>query len=175
MGDDHYHSLVYKAGLFMISVMARWLLAPLSSLWHVHDDDEARQADVARRHQHRASAQAVRDMLHVATYRDMAGGGAGNSECPTCAVCLNQVRSRDKVWELRNCTHVFHKHCLDRWLDHDEHLTCPLCRAPLLACRGAAASLSPEPSWAVEKLLYLFGDDLLFPTPFPDTPFSLTS
>ncbi|KAJ0961407.1 hypothetical protein J5N97_000362 [Dioscorea zingiberensis] len=103
-------------------------------------------------------------LCRVAILRDMAVGGAGNSECPTCVVCLNQVRSRDKVWELRNCTHV--KQCLDRWLDHDEHLTCPLCQAPLLACRGAAASLSQEPSWAVEKLLYLFGVDVLFPTPF---------
>lgn len=176
--EDQYQSLLYKAGLFIISLMSRWLLGPMSSLWDAynHDDDGD---DEARRHQHRVSAQAVRKMLQVATFRDIVSAGA-TVERPTCAVCLNQVRNRDRVWELRNCSHIFHMRCLDRWLDHDDQLTCPLCRAPLLASRGAATSLlSPsEASWAVEKLLYLFGDDLLFPhlsSPSLDIPSSLTS
>ncbi|KAM0949254.1 putative chromatin regulator PHD family [Dioscorea sansibarensis] len=161
--EDQYQSLLCKAGLFVISLMSRWLLGPMSSLWYAynHDDDSD---DEARRHQHRVSAQTVRKILQVATYRDIVAADAGE-EGPTCAVCLNQVRSRDRVWELRNCSHIFHKRCLDRWLDHDDQFTCPLCRAPLLASRGVAASLSSpsEASWALEKLLYLFGDDLLFP------------
>ncbi|XP_068663641.1 brassinosteroid-responsive RING protein 1-like [Aristolochia californica] len=105
------------------------------------------------------SAQMIRDSLHVATYRDVAGRSpAGRG---TCAVCLNSLRGRDKVWELRNCCHVFHKRCLDRWLDHDEHKTCPLCRAPLMGIGYGSDLDRPEPSWAVERFLYLFGDDLL--------------
>ncbi|KAG9455004.1 hypothetical protein H6P81_007908 [Aristolochia fimbriata] len=105
------------------------------------------------------SAQMIRDSLHVATYRDVARrlpAGSG-----TCAVCLNDIRDREKVWELRNCCHVFHKRCLDRWLDHDEHKTCPLCRAPLMGLRCGSDLDRPEPSWAVERFLYLFGDDLI--------------
>ncbi|KAF7836855.1 brefeldin A-inhibited guanine nucleotide-exchange protein 5 [Senna tora] len=55
----------------------------------------------------------------------------------TCAVCLNQIKMEDEVRELMNCDHVFHRECIDRWLDHDHdhenyNPTCPLCRAPLL-------------------------------------------
>lgn len=89
----------------------------------------------------------------------------------TCAVCLNQLRMQDEVRELLNCYHVFHKECIDRWLDHDHdnhNPTCPLCRAPLFTpyCPSSSSESSsfappPQPSWAVERLLYLFGDDLL--------------
>ncbi|RWR76976.1 E3 ubiquitin-protein ligase ATL4-like protein [Cinnamomum micranthum f. kanehirae] len=104
-----------------------------------------------------SSSQAIRDSLHVAIYGDISERLPVSSA--TCAVCLNDLHDEDKVWVLRNCCHVFHKRCLDRWLDHDEHQTCPLCRAPLL---GQDLGLEPErPSWAVEQLIYLFGDDLL--------------
>ncbi|KAI4344677.1 hypothetical protein L6164_011876 [Bauhinia variegata] len=86
----------------------------------------------------------------------------------TCAVCLNQLKMEDEVRELTNCYHVFHRECIDRWLDHDHDNhspTCPLCRAPLMAPCASTESSSclppPQPSWAVERLLYLFGDDLL--------------
>ncbi|KAJ7955361.1 E3 ubiquitin-protein ligase RHA1B [Quillaja saponaria] len=87
----------------------------------------------------------------------------------TCCVCLNHLRMDDQVRELRNCCHVFHKECIDRWLDHDvdnHNPTCPLCRAPLLNFYTPSDQSSysvpvPQPSWAVERLLYLFGEDLV--------------
>ncbi|WVZ11641.1 hypothetical protein V8G54_016171 [Vigna mungo] len=86
----------------------------------------------------------------------------------TCAVCLSQLEVEDEVRELMNCYHVFHRECIDRWLEHEHenhNPTCPLCRAPLLSscCHhySAACQPPPQPSWAVERLLYLFGDDLL--------------
>ncbi|KAE9601555.1 putative transcription factor C2H2 family [Lupinus albus] len=89
----------------------------------------------------------------------------------TCAVCLNQLNMEDEVRELMNCYHAFHKECIDTWLDHDHddnhNPTCPLCRAPLLTpcCFSSSESstcvLPIHPSWVVERLLYLFGDDLL--------------
>ncbi|CAJ1940616.1 unnamed protein product [Sphenostylis stenocarpa] len=86
----------------------------------------------------------------------------------TCAVCLSQLEVDDEVRELMNCYHVFHRECIDRWLEHEHenhNPTCPLCRAPLLSScchHNSPTSLPPpQPSWAVERLLYLFGDDLL--------------
>jgi len=86
----------------------------------------------------------------------------------TCAVCLSQLEVEDEVRELMNCYHVFHRECIDRWLEHEHenhNPTCPLCRAPLLSscCHHNSATCQPppQPSWAVERLLYLFGDDLL--------------
>ncbi|KAH0452533.1 hypothetical protein IEQ34_019832 [Dendrobium chrysotoxum] len=114
--------------------------------------------------------QAMREILLVATYGEIRATAKEEDteeeeeEEVTCAVCLSEIRQRDRVWELRNCYHVFHKACLDRWLDHHDQMTCPLCRAPLISTAAAEGGRSPltEPSWAVEQLLYLFSDDLLF-------------
>lgn len=108
-----------------------------------------------------SSAKAIKSSLHVITYAEICHlnscGGDGSS---TCAVCLNELEMDDKVRELKNCRHVFHRKCLDRWADHDANGTCPLCRAPLLSTTPPPPP-PPETSWAVERLLYLFGDDLL--------------
>ncbi|KAL0296683.1 UNVERIFIED_CONTAM: E3 ubiquitin-protein ligase RHA2B [Sesamum radiatum] len=48
-----------------------------------------------------------------------------------CVVCLNRLSEGDRVRELA-CHHVFHKDCLDGWLDH-LNFNCPLCRAPLVS------------------------------------------
>lgn len=78
----------------------------------------------------------------------------------SCAVCLMSFRNKDQVWKLSNCSHVFHKQCLDRWLRYDARMTCPLCRTSLIT---TTPELPPQqPSWAVERILYLFGDDLLY-------------
>ena len=81
----------------------------------------------------------------------------------TCAVCLNKLKMEDEVRELMNCDHVFHKECIDKWLEHgheneNDYQTCPLCRAPLINSFWVSPS---QPHWAVERLLYLCGDDLL--------------
>lgn len=139
-----------------LSLLIKWLLLPVRwlAIWTDRESPHGNQSDIMRK--------AVRDSLHVATYGELIM--KTTVEETTCAVCLSEVQGRDRVWELRNCSHVFHKGCLDTWLDHDEHLTCPLCRAPLMT--PAQAHQGPfvareEPSWAVERLLYLFGDDLL--------------
>lgn len=166
--------LLYKTALVLASI--RWFLCStlrdlgmlLSTSFHgdlIHSPTTSPCT---------VSARAIRESLPVATY------GEVRRKLPdcgsTCAVCLNELGCRDKVWELHNCCHVFHRRCLDRWLDHDEHKTCPLCRAPLLSTASVAVAETaavhrtesvsaaihrPEPSWAVERLLYLFGDDLL--------------
>ncbi|RHN64501.1 putative transcription factor C2H2 family [Medicago truncatula] len=81
----------------------------------------------------------------------------------TCAVCLNKLKMEDEVRELMNCDHVFHKECIDKWLEHghdneNHNQTCPLCRAPLINSVWVSPS---QPHWVVERLLYLCGDDLL--------------
>ncbi|XP_074378478.1 brassinosteroid-responsive RING protein 1-like [Apium graveolens] len=48
-----------------------------------------------------------------------------------CAVCLNAMDAKQLTRELKNCSHIFHKLCLDGWIDNN-NVTCPLCRADLL-------------------------------------------
>ncbi|CAO2207114.1 unnamed protein product [Urochloa humidicola] len=56
------------------------------------------------------------------------GGGAG---CPAdCRVCLARFEPESVVNRLP-CGHLFHRACLETWLDYD-HATCPLCRLRLL-------------------------------------------
>ncbi|XP_021276759.1 E3 ubiquitin-protein ligase RHA2B-like [Herrania umbratica] len=121
------------------------------------------------------SSQMIRDSLVLTTFEDAKERVPWVSD--TCAVCLSQLKEGDEVRELRNCCHVFHKDCIDRWVDYDQdhdhdydfdhddhednHKTCPLCRTPLLTSCQSLGWPKNEPSWAVERLLYLFGDDLL--------------
>ncbi|XWS26509.1 hypothetical protein CRYUN_Cryun26dG0037900 [Craigia yunnanensis] len=122
------------------------------------------------------SSQMIRDNLVLTTFEDAKERVPWVSD--TCAVCLSQLKEGDEVRELRNCFHVFHKDCIDRWVDYDQdhdhdydhdhkndhedhHKTCPLCRAPLLTSSQSLGWPKNEPSWVVEQLLYLFGDDLL--------------
>ena len=121
------------------------------------------------------SSQMIRDSLVLTTFEDTKERVPWVSD--TCAVCLSRLNEGDDVRELRNCCHVFHKDCIDRWVDYDQdhdhdyddhnndhednHKTCPLCRAPLLTSSQSLYWPKNEPSWAVERLLYLFGDDLL--------------
>lgn len=125
------------------------------------------------------TSEMIRENLVLTTFEDARERVPCVSD--TCAVCLSQLKEVDEVRELRNCCHVFHKDCIDRWVDYDQdhdhdrdhdheihdhdhddnHKTCPLCRAPLLTYSQTLDWPKDEPSWAVERLLYLFGDDLL--------------
>ncbi|KAF2916701.1 probable E3 ubiquitin-protein ligase XERICO [Oryza sativa Japonica Group] len=55
------------------------------------------------------------------------GGGA----TADCRVCLVRFEAEAVVNRLP-CGHIFHRACLETWLDYD-HATCPLCRSRLLA------------------------------------------
>ncbi|CAK7352698.1 unnamed protein product [Dovyalis caffra] len=153
--------LLYKAALVL--AVLRWALAwalRFKNRTHLpsSSDDSLQQSHPV------PCSQQIRDGLILTTFSDVVERVAG--VCDTCAVCLSQLRDQDEVRELRNCCHVFHKECIDRWVDHDHeqdenHNTCPLCRAPLLTSSQSLAWTRTEPSWAVERILYLFGDDLM--------------
>ena len=45
---------------------------------------------------------------------------------PNCVICTEDIR--DTAVKL-NCTHLFHKDCIDRWINI--HEVCPVCRAEI--------------------------------------------
>ncbi|KAH7653493.1 Zinc finger RING/FYVE/PHD-type protein [Dioscorea alata] len=56
-----------------------------------------------------------------------------------CGVCLSKLEEKAEVRELGNCSHVFHKECIDKWVNL-EHLTCPMCRSHLLPSKDKKCS-----------------------------------
>lgn len=76
-----------------------------------------------------ASAMLIQEMLPVARVGELRAEGWDLPDA--CAVCLHELEAGDEARRLSNCRHVFHRCCLDRWTEHDQH-TCPLCRTPLV-------------------------------------------
>ncbi|KAJ4753744.1 E3 ubiquitin-protein ligase arkadia [Rhynchospora pubera] len=55
-----------------------------------------------------------------------------------CVFCLSDVSDGEEIRELR-CRHIFHRACLDTWLEH-RWATCPICRDCLLPTEEKASS-----------------------------------
>ncbi|XP_076830602.1 RING finger protein 122 isoform X2 [Brachyhypopomus gauderio] len=60
----------------------------------------------------------------------------------TCAVCLEEFRSREEL-AVCPCSHAFHKKCLVKWLEIRR--VCPMCNKPLgrLQTEGTEALANP--------------------------------
>ncbi|OWM85158.1 RING-H2 finger protein ATL47-like [Punica granatum] len=71
-----------------------------------------------------------------------------HENCAWCAVCLGRISESDEIRELCNCSHVFHRDCLDSWVD-EKKVTCPLCRADLFPAVWNRKSFRGDP-WKTE-------------------------
>ncbi|RZS14524.1 hypothetical protein BHM03_00046226 [Ensete ventricosum] len=74
---------------------------------------------------------AIKARLPVVRFSSLGTSSLQGGDDATCAVCLGRLEARHEVRELGNCPHVFHKGCIDKWVDIGQ-VTCPLCRAQLL-------------------------------------------
>ncbi|KAH6761049.1 brassinosteroid-responsive RING-H2 [Perilla frutescens var. hirtella] len=74
------------------------------------------------------SAALIRELLPVVKFSDL----EEDLDPPeNCAVCLYEFGGEDEIRRLTNCRHIFHRSCVDRWMDHDQK-TCPLCRTQFI-------------------------------------------
>ncbi|XP_062185572.1 brassinosteroid-responsive RING protein 1-like [Phragmites australis] len=76
-------------------------------------------------------AMVIEEVLPVVRFDELVAASPAACVSGDCAVCLSGIGGGDEVRRLSNCRHVFHRGCLDRWMEHDQR-TCPLCRAPLI-------------------------------------------
>ncbi|KAL3499313.1 hypothetical protein ACH5RR_038406 [Cinchona calisaya] len=77
------------------------------------------------------SASLIRELLlPVVKYSEILRSSSDDGE-ESCAVCLYEFEDDDEIRRLLNCRHIFHRNCLDRWMDHDQK-TCPLCRTTFI-------------------------------------------
>ncbi|KAF8108373.1 hypothetical protein N665_0109s0001 [Sinapis alba] len=58
-----------------------------------------------------------------------------------CIVCLSTLKTGEEVRKLE-CRHVFHKKCLEGWLQH-LNFNCPLCRSTLIITHGHGEEAGP--------------------------------
>lgn len=77
-----------------------------------------------------------------------------------CVVCMNPIELDDEVRVPNNCCHVFHRECLDGWVDQGQP-TCPLCRSKLVATSKNHDDDQGDP-WRMERMIYIYGDDVYF-------------
>ncbi|WCJ22516.1 RING/U-box superfamily protein [Euphorbia peplus] len=75
------------------------------------------------------------------------------SEDVSCAICLNSIGEIEEIRLIGNCSHLFHRECIDGWMEHG---TCPLCRLKLLPVEKEQGKFDP---WREERIVYLFGED----------------
>ncbi|PKU75172.1 E3 ubiquitin-protein ligase ATL6-like [Dendrobium catenatum] len=73
---------------------------------------------------------ALLETFPTMVYSDVKGRKLGK-ESLECAVCLCEFEDDDLLRLLPICSHVFHRNCIDVWLD--SHVTCPVCRSNLAA------------------------------------------
>tara|TARA_B100000575_G_scaffold197010_1_gene159330 strand:- start:5 stop:538 length:534 start_codon:yes stop_codon:yes gene_type:complete len=48
----------------------------------------------------------------------------------SCSICLEDFKTGDNIKKL-NCTHIFHKECLEPWLNSNNR-NCPMCRTDII-------------------------------------------
>ena len=118
--------------LYTLSLLSflRSLTISFLSLLHLSDlldTDFSTTTTLPDSHIHRPTLSAIliREFLPIITFNDLAGGDS--SPAVGCAVCLNEFAGEEEIRCMANCRHMFHRTCVDRWIDHDQK-TCPLCR-----------------------------------------------
>lgn len=100
-------------------------------------------------HFHSVSAALIRELLPVVKFSELV------DPPESCAVCLYEFDGGDEIRRLTNCCHVFHKCCLDRWMDHDQK-TCPLCRKQFVP--EDLQGLFSEKLWVASGIADYYGD-----------------
>lgn len=80
---------------------------------------------------------AIKEKVPIIDYRDLLlkdeAAAAEMEVVPVvaCTICMEAMEEYQEVRDLSRCSHVFHRDCLDTWVDSG-HVTCPLCRSMLL-------------------------------------------
>ncbi|XP_026105196.1 RING finger protein 150-like [Carassius auratus] len=93
---------------------------------NAHDRSQRRLSDAAKK---------AISKLQVRTIRK--GDKETESDFDNCAVCIKDYKPNDVV-RILPCRHVFHKNCVDPWLQ--DHRTCPMCKMNILKALGIPPS-----------------------------------
>ncbi|XP_015227082.1 PREDICTED: RING finger protein 150 isoform X1 [Cyprinodon variegatus] len=111
--------------IILMIISLAWLL-----FYYIQRFRYANSAERNQRHMGDAAEKAL-SKLQVCTLRK--GDKETEADFDSCAVCIECYKANDVV-RILPCRHVFHKHCVDPWLQ--EHRTCPMCKINIFKALG---------------------------------------
>ncbi|XP_056136700.1 RING finger protein 150a [Lampris incognitus] len=138
IGTRNLQKYVSRTSVVFVSISFIVLMI-ISLAWLVfYYIQRFRYANARDRNQRRLgdAAKKAINKLQVRTIKK--GDKETESDFDNCAVCIEGYKPSDVV-RMLPCRHVFHKHCVDPWLQ--DHRTCPMCKTNILKALGIPASI----------------------------------
>ncbi|XP_034747933.1 RING finger protein 150a [Etheostoma cragini] len=133
IGTRNLQKYVSRTSVVFVSISFIVLMI-ISLAWLVfYYIQRFRYANARDRNQRRLgdAAKKAISKLQLRTIRK--GDKETESDFDNCAVCIEGYKPNDVV-RILPCRHVFHKHCVDPWLQ--DHRTCPMCKMNILKALG---------------------------------------
>ncbi|KAL6479737.1 hypothetical protein MHYP_G00107700 [Metynnis hypsauchen] len=125
-------SLVFVSISFIVLMI-------ISSAWLIfYFIQKIRDTSARDRSQRRLGDAAKKAISKLTTRTVKRGDKETDPDFNHCAVCIEGYQLNDVV-RILPCKHVFHKMCVDPWLN--EHCTCPMCKLNILKALGIMPNL----------------------------------
>ncbi|XP_005988332.1 E3 ubiquitin-protein ligase RNF130 isoform X2 [Latimeria chalumnae] len=138
-------SLVFVSISFIVLMI-------ISSAWLIfYFIQKIRYANARDKNQRRLGDAAKKAIGKLTTRTVKKGDKEIDPDFDHCAVCIEGYKLNDVV-RILPCKHVFHKNCVDPWLN--EQCTCPMCKLNILKALGIMTNLpcSDNTTLDVERL-----------------------
>ncbi|XP_017263969.1 RING finger protein 150a [Kryptolebias marmoratus] len=133
VGTRNLQKYVSRTSVVFVSISFIVLMI-ISLAWLVfYYIQRFRYANARDRNQRRLGDAAKKAMSKLQVRTLKKGDKETESDFDNCAVCIEGYKPNDVV-RILPCRHVFHKHCVDPWLQ--DHRTCPMCKMNILKALG---------------------------------------
>ncbi|XP_029357166.1 RING finger protein 150a [Echeneis naucrates] len=133
IGTRNLQKYVSRTSVVFVSISFIVLMI-ISLAWLVfYYIQRFRYANARDRNQRRLGDAAKKAISKLQIRTIKKGDKETESDFDNCAVCIEGYKPNDVVRVLP-CRHVFHKHCVDPWLQ--DHRTCPMCKMNILKALG---------------------------------------
>ncbi|KAF3694298.1 E3 ubiquitin-protein ligase RNF130 [Channa argus] len=138
VGQRGHTKNINRGSLVFVSISFIVLMI-ISSAWLIfYFIQKIRYSSARDRSQRRLGDAAKKAIGKLTTRTVKKGDKETDPDFNHCAVCIEAYQLNDVV-RILPCKHVFHKVCVDPWLN--EHCTCPMCKLNILKALGIMTSL----------------------------------
>ncbi|KAM4583820.1 RING finger protein 150a [Odontesthes bonariensis] len=133
VGTRNLQKYVSRTSVVFVSISFIVLMI-ISLAWLVfYYIQRFRYANARDRNQRRLGDAAKKAISKLQVRTIKKGDKETEPDFDNCAVCIECYKPNDVV-RILPCRHVFHKHCVDPWLQ--DHRTCPMCKMNILKALG---------------------------------------